>query len=308
MYCFDDMNEVRSKRNSSSNEKPGYNSTTTKRLIGVRGQSQSSTKGINMENRVNSTGMLGAKKQEKLRQRPLKTSRHILAEKNATDGSNDNVSDSNNKTVRKIYSSRKEKRNKKNGSLKSNRIASRSSSKSKNMKTSTIVTGCSKKVNVEKPQNLKTNSAADHNTYNRKMQDRHNVMSNGSKLSAPVRNANDLLEDRDLAEEKSENQCAKPSIEDSREMPSLIQNDTETDSASLVQTSIDGKTLTEMSVANEGHGEEESGNSIERRFYDGIYFLGEQANNVLSYVFSNENPVEPEDTMLINGEPSRSEF
>jgi hypothetical protein len=151
MCCFDDINEVRSKRNSSTNENPGNNSTTTKRLIGVRGQS--STKGINMENRVNSTGILGAKKQEKLRQRPLKTSRRILAEKNATDGSNDNVSNSNNKTVTKIYSSRKERRNKKNGTLKSNRIASRSSSKSKNVKTSTIVTGCSNKVIAEKTQN-----------------------------------------------------------------------------------------------------------------------------------------------------------
>jgi hypothetical protein len=141
------------------------------------------------------------------------------------------------------------------------------------------------------------------------MQESHNVMSNGAKPSATVRNANDLvLEDRNLDEEKSENQRAKPSIEDSREMPSLIQNDTETDSASLVQTSIDGKTITEMSVANEGYGEEESGNSIERRFYDGIYFLGDKANNVLSYVFSNVNPVETEDIMLINGEPSRSEF
>lgn len=300
-WCFDDISNVRTKYNSTKKENPG-NDTRTKQL-----RSQTSiTKGINMENRISSSGLLATGREENPCRKPLKTSRQILAEKNATDGSNANVTNIN-KTVTKIYSSRKERSNKKTEKMISDKNSSRLP-KSTNAKTYSIVTGCSNKPKVGKPKYLKMNNATDYNTCTDKKNDRDNGMSNTPKRNPTVKRANNLSEDRVLEEDTKENNSPKLSLEDSRVMPSLIQNDTETDSVTLLQTSTDGKTHTEVMVAEERDGGDESENLVEKKFYEGIYFLGDQANKILSYAFSKENRVEPNATILVNGEPTRSEF
>jgi len=261
-----------------------------------RSRSQASKTYQSQENRVRTTGLQAAtKKQESVQRKSMKASRKVLTEKNGlTYGSNQYATNEDSrKTVTKIYSSRKERGNKKTGKLRSDRNDSRLPN-SNHLKTYAIIA-------------VSSNTVEEGSVPDKEKNEREN---RENKVPQSTSTVKPTMTRRVSDNSKIDNCRRKPSLEDSRSMPSLIQSDTETDTVSYDQIpSSNDKTAMGTAVSEKmDANEEESENWMEKKFYDGIYFLGDQANNILSYAFSKENRVEPEATSQVNGEPSRSEF
>lgn len=177
---------------------------------------------------------------------------------------------------------------------------------SRNAKTYSTVVKRSNTIRLLRSQNSK-GKAIQGKANSRKNQQEH--YDNRDMSQTFTRTSN--LNDRTQSESSNEENCRKkPSIEDSRVMPSLIKNDTETDSVSMFQ-SMNEETSRQLPRTPNEKGKDENlqdDDLLKNRLYEGIYCLGDKANDILSLAFYNKKHAIPELVVSESKEVTRSEF
>jgi hypothetical protein len=192
-----------------------------------------------------------------------------------------------------------------------------SSKKKKNRDKQKDLTRSPSKLNVVRVVTSSNKNPAYHDSFSPyKNEGRNNdiqqqiALENSSTINNGYVSSNrDNIEDVPAGQK---NYGPKLSLHDSRLMPSLIRNDTETDTLSFLHSpTADSKTRAASVTSQDDDGDKEnlqSESELEKTFYEGIYFLGDQADKILSYAFFNDNNVITKDRVSEMYEPTRSEF